>query len=570
MKGAEILLKMLEAYGVEHVFGLPGETTLPWYKEWHKHPQIEHVLTRDERSASFMAEAYAKVAFKPGVCEGPSPGAAHMLPGVAEAFKASVPMIVFTSDVPLNMELRNMLTGCDQTRLFEPVSKAAFIITSSSEIPFILRRAFRIATAGKPGPVHIRIPSNVFYEEADVKDLYAQDSFASYPGHRPVADPEEASKALELLLAAETPLIICGQGVLYSQAWDEVSSLAEGLEIPVGTTMTGKGSISELHPWSIGVVGARGGTSLSNRYVEEADLIFYIGSNTDSAGTDGWKLPNPASCKRFIQLDVSEAEVGNVYPVDVALIGDAKSTLRAVLEMLKGTKLTFSRRFTVQDIERMKLEREALVRDSGSCDDFPFHPLRILKEFKEAMPENGLIAVDAGVSSIYSTAFYAQKRAGRQFLSGYSMGALGYAVPAAFGAWVGGNGRVVAALTGDGSFAFTVGELETLVRFGANVKVFLYRNDAYGWIRGESVWAERMEPFAADFSSVDHAAVARAYGLAAFRPVTAVELSSAVREAFAHDGPALVELAVTTQDRLVPPVPKWVAEAKTAKAPYIY
>lgn len=182
-----------------------------------------------------------------------------MLPGVAEAFKASVPVIVFTSDVPLNMELRNMLTGCDQTRLFEPVTKAAFTVTNSGEIPFILRRAFRIATTGKPGPVHIRIPSNVFDEEADAKDLYAQGPFASYPGHCPVADPEEVSKALKLLLAAEAPLIICGQGVLYSQAWDEVSRLAERLEIPVGTTMTGKGSISELHPWSIGVVGRAAG-----------------------------------------------------------------------------------------------------------------------------------------------------------------------------------------------------------------------------------------------------------------------------------------------------------------------
>ncbi len=188
LNGAQIILKMLELHDVKHVFGLPGETTIGWYKEWREHSDIEYVLTRDERTASFAAEAYAKITGRPCVLEAPSPGVTHCTPGITEAYLSSVPVIFFSSDIPLNQDKKHGLTGVDQTALYNSICKESFVVTRAAEIPFLLRRAFRVATSGRPAPVHIRVPVNVFGEEAEVSDLYAESDYAVYPAHRPVAD----------------------------------------------------------------------------------------------------------------------------------------------------------------------------------------------------------------------------------------------------------------------------------------------------------------------------------------------------------------------------------------------
>ena len=309
MKGSRILLKMLREYDVEYVFGLPGETTLPLYVDWLEFKDVKHVMFRDERNACFAADGYARVSYKPGICEAPSAGAAHILPAIVEAYASTLPMIAITTDTPLHLEKRNMLTAFNQTALFSGITKETLTVLRAQDIPFTIRRAFRLATSGKPGPIHIRIPANVLEEDAEVSDLYVQKEFSKYPGHRFTAEEESVMKAIELLLSSEKPIIICGQGVLYSQAWNEIIELAELLNIPVGTTITGKGSFPETHPLSIGVVGSRGGTSFSNEILKTADLVFYVGCNTDYAATDAWTLP-PQDTK-IIHLDISEAEVGN-------------------------------------------------------------------------------------------------------------------------------------------------------------------------------------------------------------------------------------------------------------------
>ena len=188
MNGAQVILKMLELHGVRHVFGLPGETTIGWYKEWRRHSGIEFVLTRDERTASYAAEAYAKITGRPAVLEAPSPGVTHCTPGITEAYLSSVPVIYFSSDIPMNGDKRHGLTGVDQTALYDSICNESFYLTSVKDIPFLMRRAFRVATAGRPAPVHIRVPANIFHETAEIGDLYAEPEYGSYPAHRPVAD----------------------------------------------------------------------------------------------------------------------------------------------------------------------------------------------------------------------------------------------------------------------------------------------------------------------------------------------------------------------------------------------
>jgi len=484
MKVSRILLEMLKEYSVKHVFGFPGETTLPWYIVWQGFPEITHVLARDERSAVFMADAYARTSFKPGICEGPGVGATHLLPGVTEAYGASVPMVIFTSDIPAKYEGRNMLTAFDQTSLFKAVTKKSLTIKDGSQTPDIIRKAFRLSTTNRPGPVHIKIPEDVYEDEVSNPHIYAQREFIDYPGHRPIAEMDKIKTAIELLTNSKRPVIICGQGVLYSQAENEVTELAELLGVPVGTTMTGKGSIAENHSLSIGVIGSRGGTSFSNKIIEEADLLFYIGSNTDSAATMSWTLPPLENDKKILHLDIGEGEIGNSYRTDLGLIGDAKATLEKLIEAAKKTRTKdYTQLPRVRELNERKDDYEIYISELMNSAEEPIHPMRFIKELSKAVPGKSVIVADPGVSAIYTSAFYKLKTSGRNIIFNYSLGALGYAIPAAVGAHFARPESCIIALTGDGSFGFTCGELETIARIRGNINIILFNNSCFGWIK---------------------------------------------------------------------------------------
>ena len=581
MLAAKLLLKMLEEYEVEHIFGLPGETTLALYTEWtnlkgNSFP-IKYVLTRDERSSVYMADAYARIKFKPGVVEGPSVGATHLVPGIVEAYKASVPLIVFTSDVPLHTASKNMLTAFNQTAVFQGITKASFTITNGEEIPHIIRRAFRIATSGKPGPVHIRIPMDVLAEEIDEKkiegELYAQKEFTKYPSTRPTAELQKINKAASILTKAKKPVLICGQGVLHSQAWEEVLELAELLGIPVGTTISGKGSIAEHHPLAIGVIGSRGGTQFSNTVVKEADVIFFIGSNTDSANTSHWTLPAKYSNSKIIHCDISEMETGNNYKTDVILIGDAKSTLSILNEIIskKVSKKNFSEMARVVQIQKERKKYLQSLLDYKESKEIPIHPMRFINEFSKVLPDNHIITTDPGVSAIYPSAFYRLKKSGRSMIFNYSMGALGYAIPASIGAYSAKPKSCIIALTGDGSYGFTVGELETVSRIGGNINIILFNNASFGWIKGELQIShgKKYVDFPTNFQAVDYQKIAEGFGLKAYTIRKPEELSKTLQEAFTLDAPTFIDIQVLPENELVPPVPRWIEEAKKSNLKYV-
>ena len=573
MNGAQILLETLKAHDVEVVFGLPGETTLPWYREWHNYPEIRHVLARDERSASYMADAYARTAFKPGVCEGPSPGATHLLPGVAEAYKASVAMVVFTSDIPLQHETRNVLTSLDQTALFRGVSKESLTVRTVEEMPTVLRRAFRLATTHRPGPVHVRLPIDVLDAETTRVSIAEQSIYGRYPSHRAAPGPERLEAAAKLLLKSERPVLVCGQGVLYSQGWDEVRELAEALSVPVATTITGKGSMAEMHPLSIGVIGSRGGTSFSNRVLAEADLVFYIGSNTDSVTTVNWTLPRPDGKTKILHLDVSEQEVGNTYPTAFTLVGDAKATLQALIPLARDTVPDTVKERNVSRVAALHKERKTFIeqvlkRETDGAE--MVDPIAFVQALGETLPEEHLVLTDPGVSAIYLSAFYRPPKPGRTLVFNYAMGALGYALPAAVGAHFAHPDHCVVALTGDGSFGFCAAELETIARVGGNINVVLYNNGCYGWIRAAARFTHKSEPFATQFTSPDYVKLAEAFGIEAVRVARTRDLKSVLSQVLLTDRPTFVELKVESEDTRIPPVPGWVGPAKEDELPVIY
>ncbi|MCX6650009.1 MAG: thiamine pyrophosphate-binding protein [Candidatus Bathyarchaeota archaeon] len=571
LNASKALMELLKGYGVGEVFGLPGETTLPWYREWMSTPEVKHVMMRDERSAAFAADAFARFSFKPGICEGPSVGATHMIPGVAEAYKASIPMLVFTSDIPLHFEKRNTLTGIDHTAMFEGITKESLTVTEASELPNIVRRAFRLATSGKPGPVHIRFPSDKQGEDIGEPRLFVQEDFKVYPGHRPVAELAKLSEALRVLGSAQRPVIVCGQGVLLSQAWGEVQVLAELFGIPVGTTINGKGAFPENHPLSIGVTGSRGGSALGNKVINEADVIFYVGCSTDSTGTDMWKTPSLDTQAKIIHLDVSEAEVGNNYPLEVALIGDAAATLRVMVEVAEKQEKKVRKLPRIKAIQKERAEYDAYAAGLMASNEVPIHPLRFVKELGDALPKDYALVTDVGVAAIYASAFLKQGEAGRRMIFNYAMGSLGYAIPASIGARYARPDSAVITLVGDGSFGFTAGELETVARVGGPNHIILLNNFSFGWIRAEWQFSYGKEyvDFATNFKPVDYMKIADGYGLDATRVGKPEELGPSLRRNLKKKDPTFTEIIVKPEDKLVPPVSRWIKKAKEQGIPHV-
>lgn len=567
MTGAQVILKMLELHGVTHVFGLPGETTLGWYDGWKDHSNIQYVLTRDERTASFAAEAYAKLTGRPAILEAPSPGVTHCTPGITEAYLSSVPVVFFSSDIPINQDKHHGLTGIDQTALYAPITKESFLLTNVAEIPFLLRRAFRVATSGRPAPVHIRVPANIFRQTARVDDLYAEPEYRSYPAHRPVADHARLEAALAMLRKARKPVIVCGQGSLISGATDVVLKLAERLQVPVATTTAGKGVIPETHPLSLRVIGARGGMAYSNAFVREADTVFFIGTNTDSSSTDHWKLYGDHTQKTFIHLDIAEAHIGNSFPTEIGLVGDARASLEHMLRMLDQTP---------PEATRAKLdltaEKQAAINAVFSSNvPMPagtVSPVRLTQALDRILPDDAIITAEPGVAAIYPSALLSVRTAGRRYLTNYSMGSLGYSVPACLGALYAQDGPVIS-LTGDGSLAFVMGDLETIRRSGRNVTIILMRNDSYGWIRAEALLLEDTdEPWATDFDAVDYGKLAEAFGFRTTRITHEDQIEDALRSAISTPGADFLEIPVPSQDKIVPFVPSWVEVAREKDIPF--
>ena len=316
MNTAQVLVEMLKEYQVKHIFGVPGDTTMPLYDALYMaRDDIQHIMARDERSAAFMADAYARLSHKPGVTEAPSGGGAtYVVPGVAEAHGSSVPLIVFTSDVPVTDEGKGTLTAIDQQRLLEATTKWSMVVKRPSMLPDAIRKAFRVATSGRGGAAHIVLPEDVLEELCPAPAIYAEAACRSYPSYRTQAPLSSLEAICDALLAARRPMIVAGGGTVLSGAWDELMQLAETLHIPVATTINGKGSINEMHAWSVGVIGGNGGRPYANQLLSEADCILYLGSKVNSLVTLKGSVPDPRNNVTTLQIDADPGELGNNVP----------------------------------------------------------------------------------------------------------------------------------------------------------------------------------------------------------------------------------------------------------------
>src|SRR5215467_13839878 len=335
MSGAEAFVRMLELFGVEHIFGLCGDTSLPFYDALYRHGRgITHVLTRDERSAAYMADGYARVSGRVGVCEGPSGGGAtYILPGVVEASESSIPVLAVTTDISVGGRGRYTLTELDQEALFRPLTKWNRIIHRAADIPRTVRAAFTQMTSGRPGAAHIGLPYDIQREPVDEREIWGDERLGRVPSRRFGPDPAAIEAAAALLLAAKSPLFICGGGVVIAGAEAELEKVAEWLGAPVASTVSGHGSLADTHPLAAGVVGSNGGTMPTRAIVATADLVVFVGCRAGSVTTERWRFPAPGKVK-VIHLDADPALIGANYPTAVAIVSDARLALAELRRLL--------------------------------------------------------------------------------------------------------------------------------------------------------------------------------------------------------------------------------------------
>lgn len=559
LPGADAAVRMLQLHGVKHVFGLCGDTSLPFYDALCRLEHgIEHVLTRDERHAAYMADAYARVSGRVGVCEGPSGGGAtYILPGVVEANESSVALVSITSDIPVTARGRYPLTELDQKALFRPLTKWNTVVDHVSQIPHIFRTAFRAATTGRPGACHIGLPYDLQKQDVDEADLWANVNHARFPAFRTAPDPDLVGAAADVILRARRPAFVCGGGIIISGASDELIALAEMLDAPIASTVSGHGVVPDDHPLAVGVVGANGGTDQTRDAISAADTVIFVGCRAGSTTTEHGTVP--ARDVPIVHIDIDPMVVAANYRIEAGMVGDARLCLAAlgheIARRVEGRERTSD---AAQRLAGLRTEKRARFDALARSDERPIRPERVLSALQAALPRDAIVVADPGTPCPYFSGYFDFNRTGRRFITNRAHGALGFSLAAAVGAWFASPSSKVAAVMGDGSFGFCVGELETLVRKSVPLTLVVFSNASYGWIKASQKDGYGQRYFSVDFNRSDHARIAEAFGLKVWRVEDPAQVDAAIKAAVAHDGPALVDIISQPLEESAVPVSRWM------------
>jgi acetolactate synthase-1/2/3 large subunit len=553
--GNAYLAEALKAYGLTHVFMVPT-VAVPALAHLDR-IGVSAITTHGEKAAAYMADGYARARGGPGVCLAQTIGAANLAAGLRDPFMAGSPVIAITGGTRPLSRYRHVYQEIEDFPLYETVTKLNAHVDDVRRLPDMLRQAFREAVSGAPGPVHLEIQGlgaeilGAELEAGAATGPLAEEAFAFAPPFRPAADEASVRRALELLAAAERPVIVAGGGVQYSRASGELTELARRLGIPVATSLNAKGTIDETDPLAVGVVGSYSRAS-ANRAVGQADLVFFIGSHTGSQVTDNWRLP--AAGTPVIQLDIDAAELGRNYPNAVSLNGDVKATLARLLELAPESAGHESWRATAAGyVAEFRQEQEPRFTSDAS----PIRPERLCRELTELLPDDAVLVSDTGHSGIW-TGSLIDLRPGQRYLR--CAGTLGWALPAAIGAKCALPDRPVVCWTGDGGLYYHLAELETAARNGINVVIVVNNNRSlsqdmkifqHSWggedkitAAGDKMWK---------FDDVNLASVAAGLGCASYRVETPAEIGAALKSALAGGRPAVVDVVTDVEALPDPP-----------------
>ncbi|MCT8971825.1 acetolactate synthase catalytic subunit [Microbaculum marinisediminis] len=553
--GAHVFAAALRRHGVEVIFGQSIPSAL-----FLAAPEfgIRQIGYRTENAGAAMADAYARVSHKvPVVTAQNGPAATLLVPGLAEALKASIPIVAIVQDVHRKMTDRNAFQELDHLELFKGVAKWTKRVSEADRIDDYVDMAFVAAVSGRPGPAVLIAPIDLFDEAVGTSKHARQANLGHFPLDRPAADPAAISEAADLLAAAKAPLIIAGGGVHVSGAAEELAALQEAASLPVATTSMGKGAVSEAHPLSVGPVGyfmgTRGRTKFLRPMVEDADVVLLVGNRTNQNGTDSWDLyPRRA---RYIQIDIDPQEIGRNYEAEVRIVADAKLALKALADALSARDL--SRRHGARaDIEaRIAAGRRAHADEVARVVDMdmtPVRPERLMRDLNAVLRADDIVVADASYSSVWVANFLDAQVAGQRFVTPRGLAGLGWGLPFALGSKVAQPGARVIGVVGDGGFAHVWSELETARRMGLAVTLIVLNNQILGYQKHAEkvIWGDHSD--VCDFTAVDHAAIARACGAEGIRIEDPHAFLPALKSALSSEKTTVID--VVTDERAFPPV----------------
>lgn len=530
----ERLGELLGAGGIDVVFGVPGGQTLPLYAAAPAQGRTQ-VVVRDERNAACAADAYARVSGKVGVCDATvGPGVTNLVSGLAEAYSSSIPILAIVADIATDTEhlrRRSVASQATQQRaVLEPVTKWVARVEHPAALDETFEQALRVAVTGRPGPVVLEIPEDVFTGAADAsrpRSLSHRD-FA-YPRFRSAPDEERLAVAADLVRSAEKPLVLAGGGVLYGGAAEAVTALAREHQIPVATTINGKGAIDERDPLAAGVTGAFGtpGASIA---VEEADVVVALGTKLDQISTHTWRLPTAE--QTVIHVDADGEEIGRTRPVELGIQADARAFADGLRRELTNRSAQGSN--WLRDLP-------SATPPATSADDPAVAPELVVAAVDRSLAPDDVLVCDASLASGWGAAHFTVKRSGVGMLAPRGLAGIGWSAGAGLGAAAAaGPQRRTVVLAGDGAWAYCLSEVETAVRLGYDITYVILNNATLAWIKHVE---DQMEiPNSSQLGPIDFAAVARGMGATGTRATSIDEFDDALAAALDAPGPALVDV----------------------------
>lgn len=554
MTGAQMVLEGLQREGVEVIFGYPGGVVLPLYDTLPQYPGIRHILVRHEQGAAHMADGYARASGKMGVCLGTSgPGATNLVTGICTAWMDSVPVFALTGNVSRTLLGKDGFQEADITGITHSITKHNYLVMRAEEIPLTIREAAHICRTGRPGPVLVDIPKDVFQETAEFdwpEKVHLRGYRPTYEGHAGMI-----RRAAELINQARRPIIIAGHGVIWSDAQAELVALAEKAEIPVITTFLGIGAFPEAHRLSYGWLGMHG-MFYANMAADNADVVIGIGMRFDDRAMGRFKDFNPGA--KIIHIDIDPAEIGKNFPTAVPIVGSAKNVLPRLTEHVREAKHTE----WLNWIDQVREEHPSLhIRESRRM--LPQYVVRTLYEETEG---NATIVTGVGQHQMWAGQHYFFKRP-RQLISSGGLGTMGFELPGAIGAQVALPEAEVWAICGDGGFQMTMQELAVVVDENLPLKIAIFNNGYLGMVRQWQQLFYDRNFVAVAMTQPDFCKIADAYGIRAIRAETKAEVAPAIREARAHRGPILLDFMIDQEENVWPMVPAGAALSETIEAP---
>jgi len=539
------LLESLKNEGVDIIFGYPGGVVLPLYDAMYSFKDIKHILVRHEQGAAHAADGYARATGKVGVCLATSgPGATNLVTGIANAHMDSIPMVAITGQVATSLLGRDSFQEADVTGITMPISKHNYLIKKTEDLPRIIKEAFHIARSGRPGPVVVDIPKDVFVNKID----YKYPDKVDIPSYKPRTEghPKQIALAVKAIQAARQPIIYAGGGVIAADAAKELKELAEKCNLPVTTTLMGLGGFPETHELSMGMLGMHG-TAYANYAVTECDLLIGIGARFDDRVTGHIEKFAPKA--RIIHIDIDPAEIGKNVRVDIPIVGDVKRVLRALLDKV-GPKEKHAP--WVETIAEWKKKYPLAYK----MDDV-IKPQYVIEQTHELTRDRDTIIVtEVGQHQMWAAMFYKYTKP-RSWISSGGLGTMGFGLPAANGAQFGRPDALVIDFAGDGSIQMNIQELTTAVNNRLPIKIFVLNNSFLGMVRQwQELIYDRHYSHTNLCNNPDLVKIAEAYGAVGMRVTKPSEVRGAIEKALAiNDRPVLVDFVVAKEENVFPFVP---------------